>query len=114
MIAPGTGITISAPLSAAQAAGTTVRGTPGTLTGDANGFNGVGVAAQPRRELDVLRARARSATRPNAIQGGERFQSITLTTPGTIQLSAVGIHVRYPNARRGGLRRATSSPATRS
>ena len=34
----------------------------------------------------------------NAIQGGERFQALTLTTPGTIQLSAVGIHVRYPNA----------------
>ena len=45
VIGPGTGITISAPLSAAQAAGATVRGTPGTLTGDANGFNGVGVAA---------------------------------------------------------------------
>ena len=45
MIAPGTGITISAPLTAAQAAGTAVRSTPGAPTGDANGFNGVGVAA---------------------------------------------------------------------
>ena len=32
------------------------------------------------------------------MQGGERFQAITLTTPGTLELSAVGIHFRHPNA----------------
>src|SRR4051794_17255419 len=37
----------------------------------------------------------------NAIQGGERFQPLTLTTPGTLTLSAVGIHVRHPNAGAG-------------
>ncbi len=100
VIAPGTGITISAPLSAAQAAGTTVRGTPGALTGDANGFNGVGVAAS-RAENWTFSAPGTLGNAANAIQGGERFQSLTLTTPGTIALSAVGIHVRYPNAGAG-------------
>ena len=32
------------------------------------------------------------------MQGGERFQAITLTTPGTLELSAVGIDFRHPNA----------------
>ncbi|WP_157592504.1 alpha-L-rhamnosidase C-terminal domain-containing protein [Solirubrobacter soli] len=97
VIGPGTGITISAPLTAAQPAGTSVRGTPGTLSGDANGFNGVGVAAS-RAENWVFSAPGTLGNAANAIQGGERFQSLTLTTPGTLQLSAVGIHVRYPNA----------------
>src|SRR5262249_5769087 len=44
VLAPGTGITLSTPLTAAHAASATVRGTPGSLTGDQNGFNGVGVA----------------------------------------------------------------------
>ena len=84
-------------MSAAQAAGTAVRGTPGTLTGDANGFNGVGVAAS-RAENWTFSAPGTLGNAANAIQGGERFQALTLTAPGTIQLSAVGIHVRYPNA----------------
>ena len=97
VIAPGTGITISSPLTAAQAAGTAVRSAPGALTGDANGFNGVGVAPS-RAENSAFSAPGTLGNAANAIQGGQRFQALTLTTPGTIQLSQVGIHVRYPNA----------------
>jgi alpha-L-rhamnosidase len=97
VIGPGTGITISTPLSAAQPAGTAVRGTPGNLTGDQNGFNGVGVAPS-RAENWTFSAPGTLGNAANAIQGGERFQALTLTAPGSIQLSKVGIHVRYPNA----------------
>ena len=71
--------------------------TQGALTGDRNGFNGVGVAPA-RSENWTLSGPGTVGNAPNAIQGGERFQAITLTTPGTVRLSAVGIHVRYPNA----------------
>jgi hypothetical protein len=94
---PGTGITISAPLSAAHAAGATVTGTPGTLSGDQNGFNGVGVAAS-RAENWTISAPGTVGNAANAIQGGERFQVITLTTPGSVSLTSVGIHFRHPNA----------------
>jgi alpha-L-rhamnosidase len=94
---PGTGIAISPPLGAAHAAGATVTGTPGTLSGDQNGFNGVGVA--PRRAEDwTVSAPGTVGNAANAIQGGERFQALTLTTPGTVSLSSVGIHFRHPNA----------------
>jgi alpha-L-rhamnosidase len=94
---PGTGITISAPLGAAHAAGATVTGTPGTLTGDQNGFNGVGVAAS-RAENWTVAAPGTVGNAANAIQGGERFQVITLNTAGSVSLSSVGIHFRHPNA----------------
>jgi alpha-L-rhamnosidase len=97
VVGPGTGITLAAPLAAAQGAGTAVHSSPGALTGDANGFNGVGVAAR-RAEDWVFSAPGTLGNAANAIQGGERFQALTLTTPGSITLSAVGIHVRYPNA----------------
>ncbi len=97
---PGTGITISAPLSAPHAVGATVTGTPGTLTGDQNGFNGVGVDPS-RADNFNLSAAGTVGNAANQIQGGQRFQAITLTTPGTVQLTATGIHVRYPNASSG-------------
>ncbi len=53
-------------------------------------------AAARRTSRSPRRARVGNAA--NMIQGGERFQALTLTTPGTLQLSAVGIHFRHPNA----------------
>ena len=70
----GTGVTITAPLSAAHAAGAPVTGTTPVLTGDRNGFNGVGVdpsradtftlsAPGHRRQRARTRSRAASASR---------------------------------------------------
>jgi hypothetical protein len=53
----GTGITLAAPLTQAHPAGAPVRGITGALTGDRNGFNGVG--AEPGRELHTHRPRHR-------------------------------------------------------
>ena len=53
---------------------------------------------QPRRQLAALRARARSATRPTRSRAAQRFQAITLTTPGTVELS-VGRHPLPPPER---------------
>ena len=96
ILALGTGITLAAPLTEAHAAGAPVRGITGNLTGDRNGFNGVGVAPT-RAENFALTGPGTVGNAPNAIQGGERFQAITLTTPGTVELTSVGIHFRHPN-----------------
>ena len=103
VLAPGTGITIDAPLAAAQAAGATVRSTPGAITGDRVGFNGVGMSGS-RAENFTISAPGRVGNAANMMQGGERFQTISLTTPGTLELSAVGIDFRHPNASRRRLR----------
>jgi hypothetical protein len=92
----GTGITLTAPLTQAHAAGAPVRGITGNLTGDRNGFNGVGVAPS-RAENWTLTGPGTVGNAPNAIQGGERFQALSLTTPGTVELTSVGIHFRHPN-----------------
>ncbi len=92
----GTGITLAAPLTQAHAAGSPVRGVTGVLTGDRNGFNGVGVAPS-RAENFTLTGPGTVGNAPNAIQGGQRFQALTLTTPGTVELTAVGIRFRHPN-----------------
>ena len=97
VLAPGTGITIDAPLTGAQAAGATVRSTPGALTGDRVGFNGVGMSAS-RAENFSFSAPGTLGNAANQMQGGERFQAITITTPGTLEVSAVGIHFRHPNS----------------
>jgi len=96
VLALGTGITLAEPLAEAHAAGAPVRGVTGVLTGDRNGFNGVGVAPS-RAENFTLTGPGTVGNAPNAIQGGERFQAITLTTPGTVELTSVGIHFRHPN-----------------
>ena len=96
VVAPGTGITIDAPLTGAHVAGVAVAGTPGALTGDRVGFNGVGMSAS-RAENFTISAPGTVGNAANQMQGGERFQAITLTTPGTLELSAVGIHFRHPN-----------------
>jgi hypothetical protein len=96
VLALGTGITLTAPLAEAHPAGAPVRGITGSLTGDRNGFNGVGVAPS-RAENFTLTGPGTVGNAPNAIQGGQRFQAITLTTPGTVELTSVGIHFRHPN-----------------
>jgi hypothetical protein len=92
----GTGLTLTTPLTEAHAAGAPVRGVTGNLTGDRNGFNGVGVAPS-RTDNFNLTAPGTVGNAANQIQGGQRFQAITLTTPGTVELTGVGTHVRYPN-----------------
>ena len=96
VLALGTCITLAAPLAEAHPAGATVRGITGSLTGDRNGFNGVGVASS-RAENFTLTGPGTVGNAPNAIQGGQRFQAITLMTPGTVELTSVGIHFRHPN-----------------
>jgi hypothetical protein len=96
VLALGTGITLTAPLAEAHPAGAPVRGITGSLTGDRNGFNGVGVAPS-RAENFTLTGPGTVGNAPNAIQGGQRFQAITLATPGTVELTSVGIHFRHPN-----------------
>jgi hypothetical protein len=93
----GTGITLDAPLRSAHAAGASVTGTTPVLTGDRNGFNGVGVDPS-RADSFTLTAPGTVGNAANQIQGGQRFQAITLTTPGTVELTSVGIHFRHPNA----------------
>jgi hypothetical protein len=93
----GTGVTLTAPLQSGHAAGAPVTGTTPVLTGDRNGFNGVGVDPS-RADTFALSAPGTVGNAANQIQGGQRFQAITLTTPGTVELTAVGIHFRHPNA----------------
>jgi Bacterial alpha-L-rhamnosidase C-terminal domain/Bacterial alpha-L-rhamnosidase 6 hairpin glycosidase domain len=93
----GTGVTLASPLQHSHAAGATVTGTTPVLTGDRNGFNGVGVDPS-RADTFALSAAGTVSNAPNQIQGGQRFQAITLTTPGTVELTSVGIHFRHPNA----------------
>ena len=93
----GTGITLNTPLAQPHAAGAAVTGITGTLTGDRNGFNGVGVAPS-RADNFALSGPGAVGNAADQIQGGERFQALTLTTPGTVRLTSLGIHFRHPNA----------------
>ena len=97
VLALGSGITLAAPLAEPHAAGAPVRGITGALTGDRNGFNGVGVAPS-RADTFTLSGPGTVGNAANEIQGGERFEAITLTTPGTVELTSVGIHFRHPNS----------------
>lgn len=92
----GTGLTLTEPLTEAHDAGTPVRGVTGALTGDRNGFNGVGVAPS-RTDNFSLTEPGTVGNAADQVQGGQRFQAITLTTPGTVELEGVGTRVRYPN-----------------
>ncbi len=94
---PGTGVTLASPLSSAHAVGAAVTGTPGAVTGDRNGNNGVGTDGS-RADTFNLTGAGTVGNAANLIQGGERFQLITLTTPGTVQLTALDIHLRHPNS----------------
>src|SRR5215211_9361365 len=93
----GTGVTLTAPLESGHAAGAPVTGITPVLTGDRNGFNGVGVDPS-RADTFTLSAPGTVGNAPDQIQGGQRFQAITLTTSGTVDLTSVGVHFRHPNA----------------
>jgi alpha-L-rhamnosidase len=93
----GSGVTLTAPLASGHAAGAPVTGVTPVLTGDRNGFNGVGVDPS-RADTFPLSAPGTVGNAPGQIQGGQRFQAITLTSPGTVELTSVGIHFRHPNA----------------
>jgi Bacterial alpha-L-rhamnosidase C-terminal domain/Bacterial alpha-L-rhamnosidase 6 hairpin glycosidase domain len=93
----GTGVTLASPLQSAHAAGAPVSGITGALTGDRNGFNGVGVDPS-RADTFTLSGPGTVGNAADQIQGGQRFQAITVTTPGTVELTSVGIHFRHPNA----------------
>jgi Bacterial alpha-L-rhamnosidase C-terminal domain/Bacterial alpha-L-rhamnosidase 6 hairpin glycosidase domain len=95
----GSGITFAPPLTQSHAAGTTVTTTATTVAGDANGNNGVGTDGS-RADNFTLTTASGGTTVGNAVnlvQGGERFQAITLTTPGTVVLSSVGITIKHFN-----------------
>jgi Bacterial alpha-L-rhamnosidase C-terminal domain/Bacterial alpha-L-rhamnosidase 6 hairpin glycosidase domain len=96
---PGSGVTLSAPLSRAHATGAPVATASQPVVGDANGNNGVGT--DPNRTDDFsLTSASDNTTVGNAVtavQGGERYEAITLTTPGTLSLSSAGITVKFNN-----------------
>lgn len=97
---PGSGITLATPLSRPHAAGVTVTTDDQPVVGDANGNNGVGT--DPRRtdsfSLDPSSDNTTVQNAPTDVQGGERFEAITLTSPGTLKLSDAGITVKFDNA----------------
>jgi alpha-L-rhamnosidase len=93
---PGTGITVSESLTNAHDAGEKVKSAPGAVTGDGAQYAGTGVAAQRYRDTTVA-APGKVVTPNNAFQGGIRFEAITLTKPGTVTLSDVGVTLAHPN-----------------
>ena len=69
------------------------------VTGDANGNNGVGTDNN-RYDDYTLTSASGGTTVTNAvsqIQGGERYEAITLTSPGTVAVSAAGITAKFNN-----------------
>ena len=95
----GTGITFTPALTAAQPAGTTLTTAATSIVGDANGNNGVGTDSS-RADNFTLTTASGGTTVGNAVtavQGGERFQAIQLTTPGTVTLSGLGITTEFDN-----------------
>jgi alpha-L-rhamnosidase len=56
-----------------------------------NGDGAPGQAADPSRADDFSVSKPGVITK-NLIQGGERFQMISLTSPGSLSLSSIGIH----------------------
>ena len=96
---PGSGVTLATPLSRAHALGATLTTTAQAVVGDANGNNGVGT--DPSRTDDFsLTSSSGGTTVGNAVtavQGGERYEAITLTSPGSVSLSSAGITVKFNN-----------------
>jgi hypothetical protein len=95
----GTGITFTPALTQAYPSGTSLTTAATSITGDANGNNGVGTDGS-RADNFTLTAATGGTTIGNAVtavQGGERFQAIQLTTPGTVTLSSLGITVKFDN-----------------
>jgi len=96
---PGTGLTLTTPLVQAHAAGEPVTTTSQPVVGDENGNNGVGTDPT-RTDTFTLTPASDNTTVANAVtdvQGGERFEAITLMTPGAVSLSGAGTTVRFNN-----------------
>lgn len=79
-----TTLTLAHKLHAAVPAGTAVTSTPGALTGD-----GVGAGGYSRPQSIALTAKPRL---DGTFEGGFRFETITLSTPGTVVLDKAGLH----------------------
>lgn len=79
----GTTITLTTPLAHAVAAGAAVTSTPGELTGDSANNN------YPRSEPVSITATRAQLT--GGFEGGQRYEAITLSAPGTVELSGAGI-----------------------
>ncbi len=90
-------MTVASPLSAAHAVAAPVASTPGAITGDRNGNNGVGTDGSRADTFSVTGA-GTVGNAANQIQGGQRFQLVTLTSPGSVQLTSLGTHVRFNNS----------------
>ena len=99
---PRTGVTVS-PLTKAHATDSAVTSSPGNVVGDNAGYLGTGVGS-PRNRVTQVSGAATYTTPANALQGGIRFHAVTLTTPGTVSISEVGVDLEVPEPRAGGLR----------
>ncbi len=80
----GTTLTLAHQLGLDEPAGTAVTSTPGALTGDS-----VGLGGYSRPQSLTLTARSQLS---GTFEGGLRYETITLATPGTVVLSTAGIH----------------------
>jgi hypothetical protein len=95
----GTGITFTPALTMAHAAGASLTTSATSITGDANGNNGVGTDGSRADNFPLTTATGGTTigNAVTAVQGGERFQAIQLTTPGTVTLSGLGITTEFDN-----------------
>jgi len=93
----GTGISFQPALTTAQAAGTAVTSSPGALTGDSTNNQPTAGSNDSRIESFTLTGGAQTIS-DTLIQGGQRFEAIELTTPGTVTVSLVGTKVDFDNA----------------
>jgi hypothetical protein len=98
----GTTLTLAHPLGSTASQGTAVTSTPGRLTGD-----GVGTGGYPRQQAITPAAQSHVS---GTFEGGLRYETITLSTPGTVVLRAAGIDFQAYGAIRASIR-ATSNPA---
>ena len=69
------------------------------MAGDANGNNGVGTDRSRADSFTLTPASGgtRVGNAVTAVQGGERYEAISLTTPGTVVLSGAGITAKFNN-----------------
>ena len=79
----GTTLSLAHRLTSIEPEGTAVTSTPGALTGD-----GVGLGGYSRPQSIAVTTRSQSS---GTFEGGLRFETVTLSTPGTVTLSGAGI-----------------------
>ncbi len=92
---PRSGVEVE-PLGRSHPADAPVSSTPGVAAGDDAGFLGAGVGS-PRNSVFEVTGAGTYITPANALQGGIRFHAVTLTTPGTVTISKVGVESKFPN-----------------